>query len=96
MTVFCDGCAKPVPAHDDYFTASGGAECGGCKIRDRIWRAKKALSRYYENAEEEGLETVLTDFVADAMHFADAEGIDWEQLLWRAEMHFTEERARRI
>lgn len=62
---------------------------------DRQDRAMGAMEDYADRLgveiEDEGLDTVVSDFLTDLMHLCDAEDIEWGDMLRRARDHYTEE-----
>lgn len=61
--------------------------------KDRAGWAKEAVDHFSKvvGAQDEDLETKMTDLLADMMHLADQNGLDFEKLTEHAENHFDEE-----
>ncbi len=63
---------------------------------DRAARASDVVE-YYSNkpgmdpVEDAGLKSTLQDLLADMMHLADMEGLDWDSIQTMAEVYFNEE-----
>ena len=57
----------------------------------RARRAAIALRRYCKHGDEPYEMWLLGDLLADLMHLAEREGVDFREMLQRAEMHFTAE-----
>ncbi len=69
----------------------------GLNNEDRAARASEVVDAYshqpgMEPVENAGLQSTLSDLLADMMHLADQEGVPWEDVQLTAEMHFNSEK----
>ncbi len=61
---------------------------------DRAVWARRALATLQQDTgltDADGLDTALTDLLCDLMHFCDQAGLEFEQNLIRAQMHYSAE-----
>lgn len=58
---------------------------------DRAAWALATLTAFGEITGVDEYDTAIGDLICDLHHFADQEGIDWQEVLDRADMHYTAE-----
>lgn len=77
----------PEPALDEDYEAAVPARAA--------WRAARTIttSRFYDDLNVPGDVTAVGDVLADLMHLVDALGVDWDDVVNRADMHHQMERA---
>jgi hypothetical protein len=64
------------------------------KNQDRAEWARAAVETFQAQTgltDADGLDTAISDLLADLAHLCDEEGLDFGHLIWRADNHYTEE-----
>lgn len=88
MPVYCDECTKELPLNDEVFSDTGGAICRDCKGRSSSKKAMAMMFSYPESEKYDDQSELLTDMLADLLHYMGRHGLDHASIIASARMHY--------